>query len=225
MQAHAHTHAHTHTHTDDLAGFSGLNVTQVTSSSLTLKLQITSGLACLLRNNPDAILQLCVSPPSNQLTCQNVSYTNQPILIPKLKGGTEYHIEAVLRVAGVGEQRRDVMTTTRVGVPSEPPQNLDTIQTGNKLNVSWEAPSKESSNGDIDHYNLTITSPEGEMRLSVNKTVYTMEHYSPSVQYTVVVRACTVAGCGPETRKTVPKKTVQPATPANPGEWWVVWLV
>ncbi len=143
---------------------------------------------------------MCISPPpTNSQLCY--SGTRLSHTFTGLKGGTQYSIEGHLSVLNVENVLlKSVQQTTTVGVPTSPPRNLSIypIQGVSKLLLSWTAPDKNSLNGEITHYKVSILASNGrKVQSNVTEPKYTMEAYVPTVRYYVSVSTCTVAGCGP----------------------------
>lgn len=207
----------------DLA-FSALSIDgNDSSNSVTLRYELSHGLACLLKTRPASTeTKICTqetdSPDKycnaiNSDTCSAVDlphdYRSVESFVgtwdsPMLSGDTPYAFTAFVSYGSL-VNCTSVQVRTQEGIPSGKPLNVsfsvgrEKISSTLMLMLTWLPPPNAERNGNISRYRVLFwnKSDSSPREVIVNGSLKYTEEYDSSRDYSYAIAACTSQGCGP----------------------------
>ena len=128
------------------------------------------------------------------------------VISSNLTGDTSYTFTMVVTyprdpLPGICSESVIVNRHTPEGVPTSRPLNVSARGHDSMLVLTWLPPAEWQCNGNISHYLVSISNSTGDVASTggsvAGKTSYSYLEYSPALNYSYSVAACTSKGCGP----------------------------
>uniref|UniRef100_A0A1X7VJK8 Fibronectin type-III domain-containing protein n=2 Tax=Amphimedon queenslandica TaxID=400682 RepID=A0A1X7VJK8_AMPQE len=140
------------------------------------------------------------------VTTKEETYTyktcDRNITIDSLQPSTTYNVSVAAFTNGRGPFSEPISITMPDDVPSGIPQSLSiTSATATGLNISWNPPSEEDRNGDINGYIINVTNTDTLIttQFTTGNNDFSVNDLEPDTTYSLSVAARNANGTGPFT--------------------------